>query len=233
MRLEEPSWAEMEDWWREELASDPAYETDVTPMALALLEVSGRLLDVGCGEGRLMRTLAAHGADVVGVDLLVGLLETARDHGDVVRGGLPSLGMFGDDVFDGAVMCLVLEHIADHRTLFAELGRVVRPGGQLALIVNHPTFTAPESAPIQDRDEVLWRTGRYLTTGHTDEPVGGVQVRFHHRPMGVLLTDASSAGWDLERVVERGVSETQVTANPMLALQRDIPRLLGCRWVRR
>ena len=198
-----------------------------------LVTVTGRVLDIGCGEGRVMRSCRERGASPVGIDISADLLDSAKRFGDVVRGRLPSLSMFADSVFDGAVVSLVLEHIEDHRTLFSELARVVRPRGQLGLIVNHPTYTAPGSAPIQDDDEVLWRTGEYLALGHTDEPAGGYMVRFHHRPLGVLLSDASVAGWDLRCVIERGVSEAQIDRSPMLGLQGHIPRLLGCGWVRR
>jgi SAM-dependent methyltransferase len=223
----------MEGWWRDELASDPAYEDDVTPIVMDLIETRGRILDVGCGEGRLMAVLSNAGAEMVGIDLLDGLLATAREHGVVVIGELPDLSMFVDSAFDGAIISLVLEHLEDHAAMFTELARVVHPGGSLVLVVNHPTYTAPGSAPIQDGDDVLWRTGRYLETGYTDEPAADHRVRFHHRPMGMLLTDASSAGWDLEVLEEYGVTEGQISANPMLGLQRHIPRLMGARWRRR
>lgn len=227
------SWSGMESWWRSELSADPAYEDDVTPMVLDLSDGQGLVLDVGCGEGRIMRALAERGARPVGIDVLPGLLSSAQDHGGVVCGRLPSLAMFRDAAFDSAVITLVLEHIEDHARLFSELARVVKYQGGLALVINHPTYTAPGSAPIQEPDEVLWRTGRYLSLGHTDEPAADHSVRFYHRPLGRLLTDASHAGWDLHEMVEHGVSAGQIEANPMLAHQTDIPRLLGCRWVRR
>jgi hypothetical protein len=100
------------------------------------------------------------------------------------------------------------------------------------LVVNHPIFTAPESAPIHDTDgETLWRPGEYFGTGWTDEPAGDGVIRFHHRTMGELLTSAADAGWSLEHMIEVGVTDEQVERTPWLADQRNIPRLLGCRWV--
>jgi SAM-dependent methyltransferase len=161
------SWSDLSDWWRTELLDDPAYEADVTPLILDLLNASAgeRVLDVGCGEGRLMATLADVGARPFGVDISQDLLETARTFGPVVRQSLPQLSVFRNGVVDAAVVSLVLEHLEDEETLLAELGRVVRPGGRLAIVVNHPVFTAPDSAPIQESDEVLWRPGRYFRAG--------------------------------------------------------------------
>lgn len=229
------SWSELGGWWRSELGEDAAYEADVTPLVLGLLEpVAGeRILDVGCGEGRLMARLVSAGALPIGVDVAADLLESARAVGPVVRGSLPALACIRDGVFDGALVSLVLEHLADEATFFAEVGRVVRPGGRLALVVNHPVFTAPESAPIQEPDEVLWRPGRYFDRGHTDEKAGEGTVRFHHRTMAELLNAASAGGWDLVRVVELGATDSQIEQHPPLGAQRHIPRLLGAAWRRR
>lgn len=221
----------MGDWWLTELASDPAYEDEVTPLVMDLARPTGLMLDVGCGEGRLMRALAAVGATAIGVDIVPSLLERASEFGGVVRAELPSLDWCSDSVFDGAIVSLVLEHLPDHVLLFDELARVIRSGGVLTLVVNHPIYTAPESAPIQDPDgEVLWRPGRYFGVGYTDEPAGGQTVRFYHRTLGSLLTDASEAGWNLEEITEAGVTDAQVHRHPPLAAQRHIPRLLGVRW---
>ena len=104
---------------------------------------------------------------------------------------------------------------------------------ELALVVNHPIYTAPGSAPIDEGDEVLWRPGRYFSSGSTDEPIAGGTITFHHRSMGELLTAASNAGWDLHRLEEFGVSGSQIEQYPAMAKQRHIPRLLGARWTRR
>lgn len=229
------SWSGLSGWWLSELDEDPAYEADVTPLVRDLLPVSAseKILDVGCGEGRLMADLVVAGAEPYGVDLSTELLETARLYGPVVRVELPSLGCILDGVFDAALVSLVLEHLEDEVTLFAELGRVVKAGGRLALVVNHPVFTAPDSAPIQEDDEVLWRPGRYFERGYTDEKAGDGTIRFHHRTMAELLNAASAGGWDLERMVELGATDSQVERHPALAQQRHIPRLLGAAWRRR
>jgi len=78
----------------------------------------------------------------------------------------------------------------------------------------------------------LWRWGPYLSAGSSREPAGEGSVVFHHRPMGELLTAAADAGWSLQRMVEHGVGERRAAADPLLARQRHIPRILGVRWRR-
>lgn len=231
----QPDWNELAAWWVGELEDDPAYTEEIEPLAIRLLEpLAGRsYLDVGCGEGRLMRAIADRGGRPAGLDLLQPLLVDAKSFGPVMRIELPEMSCVRSGVFDGVVVSLVLEHLEDAARAFFEIARVLRPGGILALVINHPIFTAPGSAPVQDPDEILWRPGFYFEPGFSDEPVGSGLVRFHHRSVGELLTAASAAGFDLERLEEFGVSDSQVRRTPVLAGQRHIPRLMGARWLRR
>jgi SAM-dependent methyltransferase len=152
----------------------------------------------------------------------------------VVADRLPGLASLGDGSFDGAYLSLVLEHLPDERAVFSGLARVVRPGGVLVVVMNHPAWTAPESSPVLDEDgEPLWRPGRYFGRGWTDLPSGPGIQRFHHRTIADLLTAAASSGWELRRVVEQGVDPIQVERYPVLTGQEHIPRLLGVRWMRR
>lgn len=101
-----------------------------------------RLLDVGCGVGGPARTLASHfGCRVVGVDLSVDYAAAARELSqrvglgtrvdfhcaDVLR--LP----FGEGTFDGIFLIHVAMNVSDKGGMLAELHRVLKPGGWLAL----------------------------------------------------------------------------------------------------
>ena len=219
------TWAGPADWWLSEIEDDPAYEDVVTPLALRILEpASGNLyLDLGSGDGRVMRAIAASGASVHGLDLNPGLAGRASAWGPTVVVELPDLGAIRPGSYDGACCVLVLEHIADHSKFFEEVAGVVREGGCLAIVMNHPFWTAPGSTPISDTDgEALWRPGEYFSDGSSDQPVGGTTVTFHHRSLGALMTAAAAAGWHLVRMEELPHHD--------LPGQEGIPRLLGARW---
>ena len=222
------------EWWASEWSDDPAYRLEVLPLLLDLLHPGpgDRLLDLGCGDGGVMADVAAAGASVVGCDLSRDLLRRAT--GCRVLARLPDLSWVAPGALDGAYAVLVLEHVDDVAALFASAAQAVRPGGRLVAIVNHPVITSPGSGPFVDPDdgEVLWRWGPYLEAGASDEPAGGTTVRFHHRPLGSLLTAAAASGWALEVLVERGVGAERAAGDPLLAVQVGIPRLAGMRWAR-
>ena len=230
------SWDRIDSWWLEELAGDPAYEQEIGPLLQSLLqpEPDFLYLDLGCGEGRMIRAIKSAGARVVGCDLSLLLLARAVRYGPVVRCALPSLKWIKPGSFDGAYVGLVLEHLRDERAFFLSAARAVRSGGVLAMVINHPIWTAPESSPIEDAGgEILWRPGTYFGRGFSREPAGNDKVTFYHRTMAELLTAAAAAGWDLRRMEERGLSSEQVKRVPDLAGQEHIPRVLGLRWTRR
>ena len=229
------SWEDLAGWWVDEVERDPAYQRQVWPLLLELLEPqAGRTyLDLGCGDGRLMALVAERGGHAIGVDLSPQLLRSAAQHGPVVRAMLPDLRWVRAGSMDGAYLSLVLEHIEDEQALFAQAAAGVRRGGVLVAVLNHPAWTAPGSAPILDDDgEVLWRPGAYFSRGRSEEPAGPYLVEFQHRTMAELLNAAASVGWALERMVELGADEPASARDPLLARQRHILRLLGVRWRR-
>lgn len=187
-----------------------------------LTEVLGRsegglFLDIGCGTGHIMALIDAdvvHGLDIS--SRLVSRLERA------IVGDALDLPM-RDSSYDGVYSVLTLEHLRDHTRFFEEAGRVTKSGGVLAIVVNHPFWTASGSTPIQDADgEILWRQGEYFSAGATIVPAGDSEVAFYHRPLAELLNSASSAGWSLEHMTEQ--------PHPGLEDQFGILRLLACRW---
>lgn len=224
-------WDDLADWWIDLVAGDPTQSADSLDLLGALVDGTGGLtLDLGCGEGQVMRVL---GGTVIGVDLSGALLRRAGELGPVVRARLPDLGWARTDSVDRAAAVGIVDLLADHATFFAETARVVRPGGHLVVVMNHPVCTAPDSEPLVDPDgEVLWRWGGYLRAGSWPQPAADRTVDLLHRPLGDLLTAAAETGWCLERMIERGPSDEAVEQLPGFAGQGHIPSMLGVRWKR-
>jgi SAM-dependent methyltransferase len=225
-------WSGLEPWWLGQVGTDPIFQSDVAPLLRDMMPIrNGRWLDLGCGEGRMLREL---GGDLVGCDLSHALLTRCSGTAPVVACRLPDLGWLRSESLEGAYAVLVLEHLPDVTKMFEAVHRVVKPGGSLVVVANHPAFTAAGAGPIVDLTdgEVLWRWGPYLDEAPTLTDVGGATVTFHHRPIGAWLRTAATARWVLEDMQERGLSDAAIAAEAGYADQAGLPRLVGWRWRR-
>ncbi len=99
------------------------------------------VLDVGCGEGYLLRKAAGRASLIFGADLDGNRLRGTRD-----RSGRSPVGFavadaqrlpFADASFDRIICTETLEHVVDTQRALRELARVLRPGGRLAISVPH------------------------------------------------------------------------------------------------
>lgn len=104
------------------------------------LRSGGRVLDYGCGAGRLVAEGRSRGGEFFGVDVFYGGSETRTEaertglFGDAVRdmpnGRIP----FPDGFFDLVTNNQVMEHVEDLDAVLAEIDRVLRPGGTVLSI---------------------------------------------------------------------------------------------------
>jgi SAM-dependent methyltransferase len=155
-----------------------------------------RVLDFGCGVGRLSNALAEHAKSVVGIDLAASMVDRARElnrHPDQVEFVLyDGLTLpFEDGSFDGALSLLVLQHGRPEVQLrcLMELQRVVRPGGVLMLqIPSRPLPPKPLAADayqaqidLQDAPESLAAGERATLT------VNLVNVSEHTWPASAII----------------------------------------------
>jgi ubiquinone/menaquinone biosynthesis C-methylase UbiE len=109
-----------------------------------------RVLDVGCGTGRLAaRVVEADGVrTVVGCDFSAGMLANAAERlGDARRAGRAQLVRgdatrlpFGDAAFDAAVSTEAVHWFPDQDAALRDLRRVLRPRGLLMLSLVSPPF---------------------------------------------------------------------------------------------
>lgn len=145
----------------------------------------GKLLDVGCGNGRFLTTMRTLGWEVQGVEFSEAGVVAARmsglsvHHGDLASAALP------DASFDLVTARHVIEHIPDPQVFMAELARVLKPGGRLVIetpssaalgrqwfnthwyandVPRHLFLFAPANLERLGRDHGLQKQGLFMET---------------------------------------------------------------------
>ena len=91
------------------------------------------VLDLACGTGDLCRGLSGAGLRPIGMDLSYGMLAAARTEVPLVQGDALALPV-PDASVDGVTCGFALRNFVELEPFFAELGRVIRPGGRIALL---------------------------------------------------------------------------------------------------
>lgn len=163
-------------------------------------EVTGRrILDAGCGAGPVSLALRERGAIVSGFDLSAKMVELARQRlgadtdlrvVDIAR-PLP----YPDAAFDDVVAVLVLHYLEDWSGPLAELRRVLRPGGRLFVVVNHPIILKMERR----------ETDYFATTKWSEEYDFNGQkavLTYWHRPLHAMTDAFTAAGFRISVISE-------------------------------
>lgn len=111
--------------------------------AMLALQPGHTILDVGCGTGgdvRSMAELVGANGSVVGVDNSATMLTTARERSigfaypvDFQQADVLHLP-FADATFDGVRSERVFQHLADRRAALVEMRRVTKPGGRIVVV---------------------------------------------------------------------------------------------------
>jgi ubiquinone/menaquinone biosynthesis C-methylase UbiE len=122
--------------YAEQNAVMPPLLVELATRFLAHLEPGAKVLDAGCGDGRHMAWMEAHGLHVTGIDISTGMLSQARAH---VQGELLQMDMcnltFPPGSFAGIWCCASLLHIpkAQAPEVLRQMHNVLVPGGILHL----------------------------------------------------------------------------------------------------
>jgi len=97
------------------------------------LPASSTVLDVATGTGDLAAEARRQGHCVVGVDLSIGMLAADRDKPAAAQCDAAALPL-SDRAVDGVLCGYALRNFTDLRACLAEMARVLRPGGRVALL---------------------------------------------------------------------------------------------------
>jgi SAM-dependent methyltransferase len=136
---------------------DPVRHLEIgPPFARVGIRPGDRVLDLGCGRGYWAGKAAEAGAEVVAYDLKPERIDRAAiryPQVTFVQGSADDTGL-EDESFDVVLLLSVLEHTAEPERVIAEISRVIRPGGRLALTTD--MFDDERWQPSRERHAARW-----------------------------------------------------------------------------
>lgn len=165
-------------------------------------------LEIGCGEGRVSRDLAAREHAVTGVDITPRLVELAAEADPAstyVVGNAEALP-FSDRSFDLTVAYNSLIDVDDMPAAVREAARVLEPGGAFCVCVTHPMMDAGRWD-----GERFFIDGSYLVTSRFEGTFvrDGLEVTFCGwcHPLEAYFRALTEAGFVVDELREPRPSE--------------------------
>jgi SAM-dependent methyltransferase len=206
-----------------------------------------RVLDVGCGQGVLAPSIAASGAEYVGLDASPRLLELAgkahgRD-GKFVLGDareIPSIPEIEAESYDAVVFLLSAQDMDPLEPALSGAAWALKCQGRVALLLTHPAFRIPRQSGWgwdENRKLVFRRIDHYLTRLDVPmSPLGGkgssIVTRSFHRPLSSYVNGLADQGLFVDRMEEIPAQKLSVqgaTTRAVNLARKEIPLFLAVR----
>lgn len=245
------SWEKSADWYDRIIGErgSELYQAVVIPGALNLLapKRGEKILDLGCGQGVFSRAMAQKGCEVTGIDAAPTLIQKARTY--PVKPPVRYLTrdaaqLEGLGEFDAASAILCVQNMEHLDQVAIAAAKVLKPGGRMLWVVNHPAFRIPrQSAWGQDEERKIQyrRTDAYSSTlsipivMHPGKADSESTVSFH-RSLQTLTATGFSAGLVLGGIEEwysHKESQPGPRARAENRARKEFPLFLALRWEKR
>lgn len=212
------------------------YQRDlILPNLLRLLNIKKgeAILDLGCGPGFFAKEFAQLGARVWGVDISKELIKFARANApavDFYDGSADDLGFLEDNSVDKITVILAIQNIENVTGFFSECQRILKKGGKIFLVMNHPAFRIPKASSWgwDDKERIQYRRlDAYMSEDaekiqmHPGEAPTETTISFH-RPLQVYFKVLAKQGFCVNKL-EEWVSNKKSEAGPR-AKAEDLAR---------
>ena len=213
------SWNKVASWYDELLNNDnDSYQSKViAPNLLRILDLKNKevVYDLACGQGYFSNLFYNAGAEVIGSDLSKKLIEKAQKNSprgikfyNTRADSAPFLKNFS---IDTVVIILAIQNIQNISEVLKECNRILKKGGRLVMVLNHPSFRIPKGSDWYFENGVQYRkVNQYLSeskvsidmTPGEKNPHKKIKTISFHRPLQYYVELFSKNNFTITRLEE-------------------------------
>lgn len=237
------TWDKIAGWDDKHLTGENTYHKQVVLPNLLRLVSPKRgesVVDLACGNGFFSDAFAKEGAQVTGIDVSEELISVARKNAPAVSFHVSSAEKFdiiADNSKDKVVIVLAIQNIEHTAKVLAEASRVLKLGGVLHIVMNHPAFRIPKctSWEYDEKKKMQYRrVDEYLSESksvidmHPGKP-NSPQTISYHRPLQYYFKLLQKANFTVERLEEwtsHKASDSGPRANAENHARKEFPLFL-------
>jgi SAM-dependent methyltransferase len=217
---------------RPQLDLDAAAAQELVDPAGRLGDVRGkRVLCLAAGGGQQSVAFALLGAEVTVIDLSAEQLEqdrlAAAHYGlavETIQADMRDLSALPAATFDRVFHPYSLNFVPDARAVFAQVARVIRPGGLYYFNCANPSFAGlmiqewdgrgyPLRQPYADGVEIRYADESWVFRGEMPETEISGPVEYKHT-LGTLVNGLIEQGFVIRRVEEEFLGQPDISAEP-------------------
>lgn len=233
-RTASASWGSVATWYDKHLnEADTYHEKVILPNLLRLVDAKAddNILDLACGQGFFTRAIEKAGAKVEGVDIAPELIAIAKAESPLIPyhvGSADKLTMFDNETFTKSIISLSIQNIEHIEGTMKETARVLKPGGRLHVVMNHPAFRIPKGSAwdYDDQKKVQFRrVDQYLSNSSTEIEMhpgsaDSPKTISFHRPLQFYFKAFTKAGFAVTRL-EEWISHKASDSGPRAKAEND------------
>lgn len=205
------SWGKVAGWYDEMLEEkDNTYQKNIIlPNILRLMNImkNESVLDLACGTGFFAREFFRMGGKVTGIDISSELIEIAKKNSpkeiEYFASSADDLSGIKNGSIDKIAVILAIQNIENISGVFRECSRVLKDGGKIFLVMNHPAFRIPKKSSwgFDEKNKIQYRRmDEYLSESKTKIEMhpgkdNGEQTVSFHRPLQVYFKALKKNGF--------------------------------------
>lgn len=234
-------WNEAASDWAKKVTSERTLRSVLLEKGLKELVsgVSGlNILDAGCGDGIFTAFLQSQKNTVIGIDGSEEMISIARQKYPRLKFEVVDLLKrlpFEDQTFDLVVSNMVLMHLSEVETFFAEVVRILKSRGQIIFSILHPAFNFPtmnlykswwQKLTFQKPFGLAFNYFRNNLSRRYEGELN-MQLTHYHRTIEEYSKKLNKNGFAINILLEpHELDEQFISKNPKLEYATRLPRFL-------